>query len=766
MTSLAPRLILSGQKKCQFAFEKLIEALTTAPILALPREDCPVILDTDACDVSIGGVLSQVIDGQEKVVAYASKALNQSQRNYCATYKELLAVVKMAKTFRPYIYGQKEVLLRTDHRALLWLRNFKHCEGMLARWLTSLSEYNFNIQYRPGKKHGNADGCSRIPVRKCQRSDCPDPAHNEKRMVATVRQGNENHSWHFQASLDPRKPVVAEKEPVASATIGSLLSDNSHKIQVNAAGQDRVSTNQQVSTNWLDSWTTADLVSRQIQDPALALVKEWVESKTRPAFKDITDQPGVVKNLWSQFNTLFIRDGKLCRRHKLPCGEEVEQLVVPSCLRRDIFHSLHTSKLGGHMGIGSLISKIRRRFYWPCYKEDLTRWTGWCDVCQKRKDHGRQRAPLQQLPVGMPMERIAVDILGPLPVTDRGMRYVVVFCDYFTRWTEAFPLPDQKAATVADCLVTEIIVKLGAPYVIHSDQGPNFESELFAEICKLLGITKTRTYGYRPQSDGLVERFNRTLQDMIAKLVNEYRNDWDEILPYVLCAYRATPHQSTGMTPNLLMLGREALLPVDLVYGHAVQEHRTCPIEYVEWVRQAMEESFQRCRQHMGSAALRQAKNYNRLAGDPKYDVGDWVLLFYPPMAKQKLALKFLGPYRVTKKLGEVNYEIESPKTGKKKVVHINHLKKYLSEVTEADQVNLPNLPVTDIIQETPGGSENDDDQGTMVQPDQQHPWIPQEVRHAGPQVPGSPLNPEAPVFVPRRSRQPPQRYGHNIGFS
>ena len=543
--------------------------------------------------------------------------------------------------------------------------------------------------------------------------------------------------------------------------------------------------NQQIDANWLHTLSARDIVAKQNEDEAIVLVRSWVEKAQRPSFKDITAQPAVVKDLWAQFPNLAITDGKLCRKHKLPNGDWVEQLVIPVAMRREIFDYLHSAKLGGHMGVGSLISKIRRRIYWPGYKEDVIRWTQWCEICQKRKDVGRSRAQLQQLPVGMPMERMAVDIVGPLPITDRGNRFIVVIVDYFTKWTEAFALPDHKAATVADCLVTQVFTRFGAPYQLHSDQGPDFESRLFQEICNLLGIKKTRTCGYRPQSDGLVERFNRSLQDMLAKLVNDFRNDWDNILQYVLCAYRATPQQSTNFTPNMLMLGREALLPVDLVYGYSVSDKRTCPVEYVEWVRQAMEEAFKRCRQHLAKAAKKQARHYNKLSGDPTYSVGDWVLLFYPPLAKQKLSLKFLGPFKVTQKISEVTYQIEATKTGKRKVVHINHLKPYLLEVRDSDHQTLPDLPQGDSLEGFPegNGTQNLSEgpstgaQGgpgaarrapaDRIWPDAAAPGIEryrddgvergvERLTHSEP----TPLNPAAPPFTPGRLRRPPDRFG------
>ena len=140
--------------------------LTEAPILAYPNPTDPFILDTDASDQAVGGVLSQIQDGKERVIAYASHSLQKPERRYCATRKELLAIVVYLKYFRHYFYGQ-EFLVRTDREALRWLFNFKHPEEQIARWLEVLGTYNFTIEHRPGRQHGNADGMSRITCKQC-----------------------------------------------------------------------------------------------------------------------------------------------------------------------------------------------------------------------------------------------------------------------------------------------------------------------------------------------------------------------------------------------------------------------------------------------------------------------------------------------------------------------------------------------------------------------------------------------------------------------
>lgn len=150
------------------------------------------------------------------------------------------------------------------------------------------------------------------------------------------------------------------------------------------------------------------------------------------------------------------------------------------------------------------------------------------------------KAPMQIVGSGSPMERIATDILGELPETDNGNRYILVVADYFIKWTECFAMPNMESKTVATKIVEEVITRLGVPDTIHSDQGRQYESELFQETCKLLDIQKTHTTPYHPQSDGMVERFNRTLTTMLSAFVNEHHSDWDVHLPYVMMAYRSS----------------------------------------------------------------------------------------------------------------------------------------------------------------------------------------------------------------------------------
>ena len=182
------------------------------------------------------------------------------------------------------------------------------------------------------------------------------------------------------------------------------------------------------------------------------------------------------------------------------------------------------------------------------------------------------RGPTQQFNVGAPLERVALDILGPLPETYNGNRYISVISDYFSRWGEAFGMSDQEASTVTDCLLQGFVSRFGVPSQIYSDQGAQFESNLFQALCRILGIEKTRTTPYHPQSDGLVERFNRSLEDMLSKVVETNYKNWDDCLPYSMMAYRSSIHETTGDSPVRMMLGRNIQLPVELMLGKGIPE--------------------------------------------------------------------------------------------------------------------------------------------------------------------------------------------------
>ena len=272
-----------------------------------------------------------------------------------------------------------------------------------------------------------------------------------------------------------------------------------------------------------------------------------------------------------------------------------------------------------------------------------------------------------------------MDIMGPLPESDAGILYIMVASDYFTKWVEVYAIPNQEAITVARKLTDEMFCRFSPPEQLHSDQGSQFEAQIMQEICKLLHIKKTRTSPYHPQCDGLVERFNRTLLDMLATTTRNHPFDWEDQIRKVCMAYNTSVHSSTGYTPFYLMFGRQAKLPIDLMYatGHHVELPTS---EYATQLKKGLEEAYARVREKLTRSHERRKENYDRkVHGDP-YNQGDLVWMHTKVIAwgeSRKLHHPWIGPFKILERLGDSDYRIKGLR-GKKQVhvVHFDRLKR------------------------------------------------------------------------------------------
>ena len=658
---------------CQKAFDTLKAALTASPIIGYPLDDHDFILDCDASGQALGAVLSQLQDGKEVVLAYYSKVFSPAERNYCTTRRELLALVSSVKQYHHFLYG-RVTTIRTDHGALKWLMRFKNPEGQVARWLEALSMYDFTIVHRPGAQHLNADALSRRP---CE--DCRYCTRQEEKEQQVALQG---------ASLHPLCAGIKTQDPPAQA-------------------------------GWLPEYSQKELKDQQAQDIHLKTVLQWLEADSRPNWAVIKCEGATIRIYWSMWKQLKIVDGLV---YKLDPTQTVEtdrlRLIAPKQVRDEILTHLHNHKTAAHLGITKTLNKVRARFWWPGLKPDVMRWCKQCVACQKRNMRvGRKMAPLQQDQVGSPMEKLGMDILSFREVTDDGNCCVLVVVDYFTKWTEAIAMPDHTALTVADCLVTEVFTRFGCPRIIITDQGREFEGNLMTALYRLLEITKVRTSPYHPRSDALAENFNRTLINMLAKFCQTNKSNWDHHLPFLLCAYRSSIHESTQCSPNLLMLGREMRLPVDVMYSVSdpVAGAPQCPMTYVEWLRQAFEENFETVRESLKAAALRQKSYFDRRTKMRSFQKGDWVLRFYPPAVIQsKLNSPYIGPFLVIEVMGEVNYMIQEAPEARTLVVHVDDLKGFIDTSGRRKWVENPISAPPPQTEEVPREKDSPISQGTV----------------------------------------------------
>lgn len=412
----------------------------------------------------------------------------------------------------------------------------------------------------------------------------------------------------------------------------------------------------------------------QSKDIDLMKLKDWLIQGAKPPWEEVSAEHYVLKTLWTQYEIMKLSDNVITRIFFLPFEIKIDQIVVPQHLKTELTTKSH---ILGHFGIQRTQNSVSQRYYWPGWKKDVISVVSSCNECNKRKGpHKRAKLPLKRYQASEPMQRIAVDVLGPLPKTIRENKYIVVVTDYFSKWVEAIAVPNQEATTIADVLINSIITRFGVPNEIHSDQGKNFESKLIQLICERLSINKTRTTPYRPQSDGQTERFNRTLLDALAKL-SDAQKDWDLLVPLVCLYYRATVHASTGVSPALLMLGRELRLPVDIIFPPlSTSKSETYP-EYVVNLERKLFLASEYARAHLRltwdqmSTAHPVSKKLSQL------DISKPVLLFNPSVPKgtsPKLACLWRGPFQILQQLSPYLYRIKVGGRRGSQVVHRYHI--------------------------------------------------------------------------------------------
>ena len=386
----------------------------------------------------------------------------------------------------------------------------------------------------------------------------------------------------------------------------------------------------------------------------------------------------------------FLRDGLLFRRWTPP-GRDVEtmavdQLVLPLQCRDTVLNLAHSTPCAGHLGKDKTTDRIFPRFYWPTVHRDVADFCRQCAVCQKTTHYRPSRVPMIPLPVMVePFQRVAMDLIGPLPKSRSGKRYVLVMCDYATRYPEAVPLKSIDAGPVAEELVT-IISRVGVPREILTDQGTNFTSKLLKEIYRLLHVHPIRTTPYHPQCDGLVERFNRTLKSMLRKAAVKEGRDRDRLIPYLLFAYREVPQASTGFSPFELLYGRAVRGPLDVLKEtwEATEPSSESVVSYVLSVRNKLEKMTDLVQDNLVKAQQHQKFWYDQNAVDRELKPDNHVLVLLPTNTNKLLA-QWQGPYRVLERRGQVDYVIDMhDRKKRRRTFYINMLKKWHGSVESA----------------------------------------------------------------------------------
>ena len=389
------------------------------------------------------------------------------------------------------------------------------------------------------------------------------------------------------------------------------------------------------------------------------------------------------KKLSLQWERLEIHNETVYRRYTSRHSGEPDyvQLMVPRSDVSEVLRLCHAGEVGGHFGIKKTMDQVQRKYYWPTWKSDTTRFVRQCSQCNTyHRGKLKRQGELRPVLAGSPYERWYIDLTGPHPKSDRGNIWILTCMDSFTKWAEAFPIRNKEAETIAKVLVEQLFVRFGPPASLLSDQGKEVDGRIMREVCRMFGIEKLRTTPYKP-STNQVERFHRSLNSVLAKTVAEHQRNWDVRLPYAVSAYRATRHDATGYSPNFLVLGREVWHPAEVVYGKVEESLDETYGNFVENVRERMSTAFDEARKTLRRSAERNKRYYNLSVKPNRFAVGQWVWYFNSRKyrARQmKRTRQYEGPFLVTKLPSDLTAEIRITAKSTARVVHIDKLKEFV----------------------------------------------------------------------------------------
>ena len=595
---------------CAEAFLKLKIALTTAPVLGYADYSLDFILEVDASKDGLGAVLSQQQAAGSRVIAYASRALKPAEtteinKNYSSQKLELAAMKwSITDKFRGYLMGHFFTLY-TDNGPLSHWKNAKF-GAVEQRWIGEIeSGFTFATKFRSGRVNRNADALSRNPI---ETTDAREP--DEWIAVSQIREAQ-------------------DEQPSAINIATELESCQVRAVTVLPDPQ---------PPRCLEPLSSADLIQEQARDQDIHPILRHVQNHTRPNVEEQQSYSRSAKTLLRHLPSLKMDNGILKKTLHTQEQLPVDVIVLPSSLKQIVFTKAHTEC--GHQGRDRTTKLLQSRCFWPNMSAEIADLVKNCIRCLK--SHGTKTVfqPKGHLNATQPLEIVALDFVTLDRAAD-GTENVLVMSDIFSKYTVAIPTRDQTALTTVKTLLQSWTPYLGMPLRIHSDKGKSFDAEVTRLLCEHYNIKRTRTTSYHPQGNGQVERFNRSMIQMLTSLEADKKSRWPEYLPELVFCYNATPHTTTGHSPYSLLFGREPTLPVDVFLNVAKPSSST---DYIAQHLQRLDEMREKARVAVKKALQRQDAASSSNKKPIHLKIGDFVLKRQHPAGRKKLQDAFGGP--------------------------------------------------------------------------------------------------------------------------
>ncbi|XP_064597860.1 uncharacterized protein LOC135464364 [Liolophura sinensis] len=366
-----------------------------------------------------------------------------------------------------------------------------------------------------------------------------------------------------------------------------------------------------------------ELKNSQQTDEIIQHALKFLTLGRKPTQKEIRAAPAGVATLLHEWRKLVIADG-LLYRDSVVAGQKRRQLVLPYKYHKIVLEQLHNKM--GHLGTERVCALARSRFYWPKMAKDIEHHiTKACPCLKNKVPTVHDKAPMEHLKSTAPMELVSVDYLK-LERSKGGYEYILLLVDNFTRFAQAYPTQNKSGKTAATKIFNDFAMKFGLPAKLHHDQGREFENQMFAELQRLTGVTKSRATPYHPEGNGQVERLNRTLLSMLKTLPEDHKSNWAAHVNKMIFAYNSTKNDATGFSPYFLLFGRNPRLPVDLMFD-LPDDYPERKSTFVQQWEHGMRKAYEAAAENAAKAALKGKTRYDKSVRSQALLPGDRVLV-------------------------------------------------------------------------------------------------------------------------------------------
>ncbi len=623
-------------QECQKSFENIIKCIGTPPILAYPDFNKEFIITVDASKLGCGAILSQITNGEDLPICFASKSFTKGEQNKAVIEQELIAMHWGIKYFRPYIYGTK-FLVRSDHRPLSYLFSLKDPNSRLTRIRLDLSEFDFRVEYIKGKENVGADALSRIYMK--------DLINNKTEIDKSILITTRSMSKRQKETSQERKNVeVNENKNFKLNVIEELTCKMNKKVP-------RVKTENNKICIYLKHRKMFEIDLHQLRIDNEKLDLETIFSK----LERLAGNYKIDEIQWPKEDDLFTSYSiETFKEIGTKCLKKLTIVLIPRAFivkdenqKFEIIKKLHDDAIfGGHVGQKKLYAKIRSNFYWKNMTKDIAKYVKECSKCQLNKVKNSHKEGMKIIDTpSKAFERVIIDTIGPFCKSTYGNQYAVtIICD-LTKYLVTVPIPSKEAKVIATAILENFILIYGLMKNIRTDCGTEYRNDILKELLELLKIKHDFSTPYHHETVGTVERNHRTFNEYLRAYLNEERSDWDTYLKYFTYCYNYNTNSAFDekFSPYELIFGIKPTTPINIDLNKVEPVYNID--NYSKEIKYRLQHTHFKVQEILHKNKLKNKIYYDRNVNPINLSINDNILIENEPRDKQRSI--YSGPFKV-----------------------------------------------------------------------------------------------------------------------